>query len=107
MNGGTIVLFIGATSICGVLLFASGADNRQKTFELDVLRAQLTALEQRVVALETRVERQVRPTNVLIPTTFPQIKKLPQGWEKRELNGMAYYIVPLLVVPNKLSQRTE
>jgi len=35
------------------------------------------------------------------------MQKLPEEWEKREFNGMAYYIVPIQANPNNLLQPTK
>lgn len=51
----------------------------------------MAALEEKVASLESRLHK----ITVAIPQTFPELKQLPKGWEKREFNGMSYYIIPV------------
>jgi outer membrane murein-binding lipoprotein Lpp len=55
------------------------------------LKKQVATLEEKVASLESRLQK----ITLAIPQTFPELKQLPKGWEKREFNGMSYYIIPL------------
>jgi septal ring factor EnvC (AmiA/AmiB activator) len=69
----------------------------EPTKQIEELKKQMTALEQKVATLESRLEK----LRLAIPQTFPDLKQLPKGWEKREFNGMKYYIVPIEQEPIK------
>ena len=47
----------------------------------------MVSLEQRIGALEGQMEK--------LTKTFPDLKQLPEGWERREFNGMPFYIIPI------------
>jgi len=70
----------------------------ESTKQIEELKKQVNALEQRVATLESRLEK----LTLAIPQTFPNLKQLPKGWEKREFNGMKYYIVPIEPDPKKV-----
>lgn len=59
--------------------------------QIEELKKQVITLEQRVATLESRLEK----LTLAIPQTFPDLKQLPKGWEKRKFNGMNYYIIPI------------
>jgi hypothetical protein len=60
--------------------------------QIEELKKQVITLEQRVATLESRLEK----LTLAIPQTFPDLKQLPKGWEKRTFsNGMSYYIIPI------------
>lgn len=61
--------------------------------EIEQLKKDVTALRQRVEALEERLkEGRVRP-GVIIP--HPEPHQIPPNWIRREFNGNPYYIVPI------------
>lgn len=59
--------------------------------QVEELKKQVAALEQKVASLESRLQK----LTLTIPQAFPELKQLPKGWEKREFNGMSYYIIPI------------
>ena len=80
-------LFLAATS--AVSAFSSPQDETVQ--QVEQLKKQVAALEQRVKDLEGRLEK----LTIAIPQTFPNLMQLPKGWEKREFNGLSYYMIPL------------
>jgi len=61
------------------------------------LKAVVADLTKKITALEKRIEKLEagQQTIVISPTMAPEVKVLPKGWQRREFNGMPYYIVPL------------
>jgi hypothetical protein len=55
------------------------------------LKTQIGALEERVGKLEVAIQR----ISVAIPQGFPELKQLPEGWQRREFNGVPYYVIPI------------
>jgi len=62
-----------------------------QTKQIEELKKQVGALEQRIATLENKLKK----LTLAIPQTFPDLKQLPKGWEKREFNGLKYYIIPI------------
>jgi uncharacterized coiled-coil protein SlyX len=62
-----------------------------QTKQIEELKKQVGALEQRIATLESKLQK----LTLAIPQTFPDLKQLPKGWEKREFNGLRYYIIPI------------
>jgi len=67
-------------------------------------------LKQRVSMLEQRVERlekklQAIPTGrrpaTIRPTRPPGSQSRPQGWRRREFNGVPYYVIPIQRTPRR------
>ena len=71
------------------------------TSDVDELKAQVTALEKRVSVLEEKMQRQPATSSVLVPQTFPESRELPKGWQKKKINGITYYLVPIRENQNK------
>lgn len=69
--------------------FPGGQEDLAK--QVQDLKKQVAALEEKVASLESRLQK----ITLAIPRTFPELKQLPKGWEKREFNGMSYYIIPI------------
>jgi hypothetical protein len=63
----------------------------------DELKKQMASLELRITALEGQLEK----LTLAIPQTFPDLKQLPKGWERREFNGLSYYIIPIEQTQNR------
>lgn len=84
---GIFSLFIVALS--GIQAYPTRQEDPGK--QIEELKKQVITLEQRVATLESRLEK----LTLAIPQTFPDLKQLPKGWEKREFNGMNYYVIPI------------
>lgn len=84
--GITLLLFATASAGPGV---APGQEKPEAG--LEALQKQVAALEAKVAALEKQIEK----LSFSIPKSFPDLKQLPKGWERREFNGMTYYIIPI------------
>jgi seryl-tRNA synthetase len=69
--------------------FPTGQEDLAK--QVQDLKKQVAALEEKVADLEKRLQK----LTLTIPQAFPELKQLPKGWEKREFNGMSYYIIPI------------
>jgi hypothetical protein len=65
--------------------------------QYEEMRKQMASLEQRIAALEGQMEK----LTLAIPQTFPDLKQMPKGWERREFNGMNYYIIPIDQTPKR------
>ena len=66
--------------------------------ELKTLKSQVSSLEKRVITLETQLAN--RTLKYLQPT-IPQTPQAPKGWQKRQFNGIPYYVIPLQQNSNK------
>jgi hypothetical protein len=84
---GIFTLFI--VTMSGIRAYPARQNDSSK--QIEELKKQVAALEQRVATLESRLEK----LTLAIPQTFPDLKQLPKGWEKRKFNGMNYYIIPI------------
>jgi hypothetical protein len=83
------ILLMLAIAVAGLPAISGGDGDAAK--QVDMLKKQVTALEERV----DRLEVELRKITVSIPQAFPELKQLPKGWQRREFNGMPYYIIPL------------
>ena len=103
---------ISLTILVPLSFFALGAkDKSSKSIqdELKSLRSEIASLEKRVKELETQlqqVSKGIKNYSVTIPQTFPRMHQVPKGWQKREFDGIHYYIIPLQQLPNKSTQQT-
>jgi len=94
-------------------LFALGAkDKSSKSIQVELksIRTEIASLEKRVKELENQlqqVSKGIKNYSVTIPQTFPRMNQVPEGWLKREFNGIPYYIIPLQQIPNKSTQQTD
>lgn len=84
-----------ATEAAGVPAFESNVEGAS-------LAGKVAALEQCVAALEARMQ-QGAPV-VAIPAPRPGAEPLPRDWQRREFNGLPYYIIPLQEEPKKEEQ---
>ncbi len=62
-----------------------------QTKQIEELKKQVGALAQRIAILESKLQK----LTLAIPQTFPDLKQLPKGWQKREFNGLEYYVIPI------------
>ena len=95
------LLLIGLTILMPLTLLALGAttdSNDKVKAELKSLRSQVSSLEKRVITLETQLAN--RTLKYLQPT-IPQTPQAPKGWQKRQFNGIPYYVIPLQQNSNK------
>jgi outer membrane murein-binding lipoprotein Lpp len=83
------ILCLSAIAMSWGATFPGGQEDLAK--QVQDLKKQVAGLEEKVASLESRLQK----ITVAIPQTFPELKQLPKGWEKREFNGMSYYIIPL------------
>jgi outer membrane murein-binding lipoprotein Lpp len=83
------ILCLSVIALSWGVAFPGGQEDLAK--QVQDLKKQVAALEEKVASLESRLQK----ITVAIPQTFPELKQLPKGWEKREFNGMSYYIIPL------------
>lgn len=92
--------------VCSLICVCT-AENKKPVGQSPDLLQKITALETRIAALEKRVEQQSNPpvpvagyphegsvyqASGIAPGTAPI---LPPGSERRTINGMPFYIVPL------------
>ena len=98
-----ILLLIGLVILIPLTLLALGAktdsyDNVKS--ELKSLRSQVKSLENRVKIMEVQLLAERAPKD--LPLTIPrQIPQTPKGWQKREFNGIPYFVMPLQQNSNK------
>ena len=89
----------------GLLALAADEQSTPKPSELDALRKQIKDLEARVAVLEGRLHI-IRPDpNVPIPQPRLHGRPVPENWQRREFNGMPYYVIPLRNDPNQARPR--
>jgi len=82
-------LALSAIAAVGLMAFQSREDDPAK--QIDSLKKQVAVLEYRVEKLEAAIQK----ITVSIPQGFPELKQLPKGWQRREFNGIPYYIIPI------------
>jgi hypothetical protein len=69
--------------------------------EIEQLRKQIAELQRRVEALEKRLaegqrpSRPVEPPSLALPRSGRLPRQIPPGWQRREFNGVPYYIIPI------------
>ena len=86
-TAGVLCLFVIALS--RIQAFPIRQEDQAK--QIEELKKQVGALEQRIAILEGKLQK----LTLSIPQTFLDLKQLPKGWEKREFNGLKYYIIPI------------
>lgn len=91
--------FLAILSVSLVLLAVIGyADSKQANDEQDELtqlKQRIESLERRVAELEKqRMKIQTQP-KIIMPERLPPLQDVPGSWEKREFNGISYYIIPI------------
>ena len=113
----TIIATLSISSLVLLIAFNSVILGNDKTPELTIetLIPQIQDLQKEIEALKERISRlegeQKTPSPVpqvtsptvprIVPrdlppmNTIPHMNQLPKGSEQREINGMAYYIIPL------------
>jgi hypothetical protein len=81
----------------GILAFAGDSQDKSSLSELDMLKKQFKALEKRVAAIEEQLKKKQQLPIIRTPQTFPfpEMQRLPKGWQRKEFNGIPYYIIPL------------
>ena len=85
----------------GLLALAADEQSTAKPSELDVLRKQIKDLEVRVRVLEGRFHITRPDPNVPMPQPWLHGRPVPETWQRREFNGMPYYVIPLRNDPNR------
>jgi septal ring factor EnvC (AmiA/AmiB activator) len=78
-------------------LRASSMPQENTAKQIEQLKKQVDALEQKVKDLEGRLKQ----LTIMIPQAFPNLHRLPKGWEKREFNGREFYVIPIEQNPDK------
>jgi len=103
-----IVTIVIAGCLLVVLAFCVGAapaESEDLSGQIKALKNELSSLQERVQALEKRLEK----AEVIIPHIWPgqdddkyvtplmlcPRTPLPKGWQKRQFNGITYYLVPV------------
>lgn len=93
MNLRRIALMGGILGVClvgGMMLAAAG-----KPIRKDEGAPTIQQLTERIENLEKRIEQlERRQPSVVVPYR-PTAQTVPKGWQRREFNGIDYYIVPL------------
>ena len=83
------VICILGIALSGIQAFPIQQEDQTK--QIEELKKQVVALEQRIAILESKLQK----LTLVIPKTFPDLQQLPKGWQKREFNGMEYFIIPI------------
>ena len=63
--------------------------------QIEKLQDRVTKLESRIALLEKMRVYLAAPQASTAPGLGVHVERLPEGWQKREFNGMPYYLVPL------------
>ena len=104
------VSIVAVITLLALAVFAMGAadPDRSRDAVMARLRARVASLEQRVEKLEKELRAgRPRPSrSVQRPQGIPRGPRLPEGWRKREFNGLPYYLVPLERGSTRPSPRT-
>ncbi len=109
----TILAVLSISSLVFLIAFNSVILGNDKASEstTEALISQIQNLQKEIEALKERISRlesgqKIPPTvpQVISPgvpqdlpsiNTIPHMNQLPKGSERREINGMTYYIIPL------------
>jgi hypothetical protein len=67
---------------------------------IEQLRKQVAELQRRVEALEKRLAEQrpsrpIEPPSLVLPRSGRPPQQSRPGWQRREFNGVPYYIIPI------------
>ena len=93
----SLVIIIPLTALA---LGATTESNEDIEAELKSLKSQVKSLENRVKIMEVQLLAERAPKD--LPLTIPrQIPQTPKGWQKREFNGIPYFVMPLQQNSNK------
>ena len=90
-----------------VIAYAADDNGKQDQPGIASLKGKIEALEKRVAALEARQLGELVTIDPLAQPSLPAVKTVPDGgtvpagWQRREFNGMPYYLVPIAASPNK------
>jgi hypothetical protein len=103
MRSRIIVVAIVCGVLGGIVAFAAGGDDAAGPSEIETLKKQLKALEQRVEILEARLGQGPSRRPVPMPPARFRDPHVPKDWLPREFNGRRYYIIPIDNEPNKAS----
>lgn len=99
--------------VAGGLVFlalgAKGDSPDSVEAELRALRAEVAALQKRLEKLEKQIQlgRMPRGYSRSIPPMFFKEPGLPKGWQKKEFNGVPYYVIPLQGAAKKGAPRAR
>ena len=89
------LLLITLAILMPLTLFTLGAtaeSDESLQAELISLRSKVESLEQRVATLETQqADRMLKD----FQPALPQMPQTLRGWQRRQFNGMSYYVIPL------------
>ncbi|MHC4580925.1 MAG: hypothetical protein ACYS14_05670 [Planctomycetota bacterium] len=79
------------------LIMGATNPNRSRDESIARLRARISSMERRIERLEKRLQTStVRPSPApRRPSRPPRAQSLPKGSQRRQFNGMPYYLVPL------------
>ncbi len=85
------VIGLAGLTIAAALDAAAEQEETQRPAQnMQTLIQRVEKLEARVAELEKR-----RPTAVLTRAQAPTLRELPKGRQRKEFNGLPYYIIPL------------
>ena len=89
------VLLVTAFLVMGAANPRHSKDSRVDSITL--LKARISSLEKRVESLEKRL--QISTARRSAPSVRPPAPRtpqsLPKGWQRKEFNGVPYYLIPL------------
>ncbi|MFB0524090.1 MAG: hypothetical protein ACETVZ_01010 [Phycisphaerae bacterium] len=101
-----IITIVGTICFLLILAFSIGAapvDPKDISAEISALRKEVLSLQERVKALEKRLDSAA----IFVPGSQPwrggfrlldalrQYTPVPKGWQKRQFNGITYYVIPI------------
>ena len=87
--------------ICVIsVAYAGGAKETKEgppAHEAPDLNGVIAGLTKKIAALEKRIEKLevAQQITVLRTTVVPEVKAVPEHWQREDYYGMPYYIVPL------------
>jgi len=99
----TIVGIACVLLIVALSIGAAPADPKDISAEIAELRKEVLSLQERVKALEKRLDNAA----IIVPKSWPwkgdlrlfdaprQYAPVPKGWQKRQFNGITYYVIPI------------
>jgi len=101
-----IITIVGTACVLLIVAFSIGAapaEPEDISAEIAALRKEVLSLQERVKALEKRLDS----ATIIVPRSQPwkgdlrlfdalrQYAPVPKGWQKRQFNGITYYVIPI------------
>jgi hypothetical protein len=96
-----LLVFSAILSLVACCSAAATGQGDPQGSQIEQLRKQIAELQRRVEALEKRLgqrqppRRLIEPPSLVLPRSSRPPRQSAPGWQRREFNGVPYYIIPI------------